>query len=131
MKLGKKELIISIVMLIVFLILGLNLSVFATNNNSISFNNGFSFNLVNNNNNIIPTNNSATNNVENNQEIPQNNTTQIPQNNTTQIPQNNTNNTSNTDVPNTGLEDAPWLIIAVCGVSAIFAYKKIKEYNQI
>lgn len=123
MKLGKKELIISIVMLIVFLILGLNLSVFATNNNSISFNNGFSFNLVNNNNNIIPTNNSATNNVENNQEIPQNNTTQIPQN--------NTNNTSNTDVPNTGLEDAPWLIIAVCGVSAIFAYKKIKEYNQI
>ena len=116
MKLGKKELIISIVMLIVFLILGLNLSVFATNNNSISFNNGFSFNLVNNNNNIIPTNNSATNNVENN---------------TTQIPQNNTNNTSNTNVPNTGLEDAPWLIIAVCGVSAIFAYKKIKEYNQI
>lgn len=105
MKLGKKELIISIVMLIVFIIIGLNFSVFATSTS-------IHFNLAGNNSN----NNSNT--------IPQNNV--IPQNNTT-----NTNNSSTKDVPNTGLEDAPWLIIAVCGVSAIFAYKKIKEYNQI
>lgn len=105
MKLGKKELIISIVMLIVFIIIGLNFSVFATSTS-------IHFNLAGNNSN----NNSNT--------IPQNNV--IPQNNTT-----NTNNLSTKDVPNTGLEDAPWLIIAVCGVSAIFAYKKIKEYNQI
>lgn len=125
MKLGKKELIISIVMLIVFLVLGLNFSVFATNtgNNSLTLN----FNLSGNNNanNNIPVNNNATNNIEKDQERPQNNTV-IPTNNTT-----NTNNSSTKDVPNTGLEDAPWLIIAVCGVSAIFAYKKIKEYNQI
>lgn len=105
MKLGKKELIISIVMLIVFIIIGLNFSVFATSTS-------IHFNLAGNNSN----NNSNT--------IPQNNV--IPTNNTT-----NTNNSSTKDVPNTGLEDAPWLIIAVCGVSAIFAYKKIKEYNQI
>lgn len=125
MKLGKKELIISIVMLIVFIIIGLNFSVFAT---STSIN----FNLAGNNsnnsntipqNNVIPQNNT----IEKDQERPQNNTV-IPTNNTTNT---NTNNSSTKDVPNTGLEDAPWLIIAVCGVSAIFAYKKIKEYNQI
>lgn len=101
MKLGKKELIISVVMLIVFLVLGLNFSVFATNtgNNSLTLN----FNLSGNNNanNNIPVNNNA-----------------------------NTN-TAGKDVPNTGLEDAPWLVIAVCGVSAIFAFKKIKEYNEV
>ena len=99
-------------MLIVFIIIGLNFSVFATST-SIHFN--LAGNNSNNNSNTIPQNNV----------IPQNNTV-IPTNNTT-----NTNNSSTKDVPNTGLEDAPWLIIAVCGVSAIFAYKKIKEYHQI
>ena len=83
--------------------------------------------------------------------------TQIPVNttNTTQIPVNvntsgsiqitnstlikdgevNTTNTTNTNTNNptqladTGLEDLPWVIIGICAVSAIFAYKKIKEYN--
>ena len=122
MRLGRKELIISIVMLIVFLVIGLNFSVFATNAS-------ISFNLAGNNssNNTIPQNNTIqqNNTIEKDQEIPQNNTV-IPTNNTT-----NTNNSSTKDVPNTGLEDTPWLIIAVCGVSAIFAFKKIKEYNQI
>lgn len=124
MKLGKKELIISIVMLIVFLVLGLNFSVFATNtgNNSLTLN----FNLSGNNNanNNIPVNNNATNNIEKDQERP-NNTTVIPTN------RNANTNTAGKDVPNTGLEDAPWLVIAVCGVSAIFAFKKIKEYNEV
>lgn len=123
MKLGKKELIISIVMLIVFIIIGLNFSVFATST-SIHFN--LAGNNSNNNSNTIPQNNviPQNNTIEKDQERPQNNTV-IPTNNA------NTNNSSTKDVPNTGLEDAPWLIIAVCGVSAIFAYKKIKEYNQI
>ena len=125
MKLGKKELIISIVMLIVFLALSLNFSVFATNtgNNSLTLN----FNLSGNNNanNNIPVNNNATNNIEKDQEKP-NNTTVIPTNNNT-----NVNNTAGKDVPNTGIEDMPWLVIAVCGVSAIFAFKKIKEYNEV
>ena len=124
MSLGKRELIISIVMLIVFIIIGLNFSVFATST-SIHFN--LAGNNSNNNSNTIPQNNviPQNNTIEKDQERPQNNTV-IPTNNTT-----NTNNSSTKDVPNTGLEDAPWLIIAVCGVSAIFAYKKIKEYNQI
>lgn len=129
MKLGKKELIISIVMLIVFVVIGLNVSVFATSStNTVSLNNGFSFNLTNNSN-TIPTNNTATNNIEKDQEIPTNNTV-IPTNNTN-VNNANTNNASTKDVPNTGLEDMPWLVIAVCGVSAIFAFKKIKEYNEV
>ena len=126
MKLGKKELIISIVMLIVFIIIGLNFSVFATST-SIHFN--LAGNNSNNSSNTIPQNNviPQNNTIEKDQERPQNNTV-IPTNNTTNT---NTNNSSTKDVPDTGLEDAPWLIIAVCGVSAIFAYKKIKEYNQI
>lgn len=129
MKLGKKELIISIVMLIVFVVIGLNVSVFATSStNTVSLNNGFSFNLTNNSN-TIPTNNTATNNIEKDQEIPTNNTV-IPTNNAN-VNNANTNNASTKDVPNTGLEDMPWLVIAVCGVSAIFAFKKIKEYNEV
>lgn len=120
MKLGKKELIISIVMLIVFLVMGLNFSVFATNAS-------ISFNLAGNNssnNNSIPIGN-ANNIIEKDQERPNNNTTVIPTNS------NANTNTAGKDVPNTGLEDAPWLVIAVCGVSAIFAFKKIKEYNEV
>ena len=43
----------------------------------------------------------------------------------------NTNTTSNTKdgMPYTGVNYSVVVIIAVCGVSAIYAYKKIKEYN--
>lgn len=125
MKLGKKELIISVVILIVFLVLGLNFSVFATStgNNSTTLN--FNLPINNTTNNSIPVNNATNNsNIEKDQERPTNNTV-IPTNNA------NTNNTATKDVPNTGLEDMPWLVIAVCGVSAIFAFKKIKEYNEV
>ncbi len=128
MKLGKKEMIISIVMMIVFLVLGLNFGVFATNTeeNKARIN----FNLSGNNsvNNSIPVNNSTgtNNNIEKDQEIENNNSsTGIPTNN------NVNTNTAKEDVPDTGLEDAPWLVIAVCGISAIFAFKKIKEYNEV
>lgn len=109
MKLSKKELIITIVMIMIILI-GLNVSVLAASNT----NGGFS-NLV------VGGNNATTNGV-----------IQVVNENTSPL---NTakNNTANTNTPgqlaNTGLEDLPWLVIGACVVSAIFAYKKVKEYK--
>lgn len=38
------------------------------------------------------------------------------------------NNTTNT-MPNTGIESTSMVIIAICVISAIYAYKKIRDYN--
>lgn len=86
---------------------------------------------------IQPSNNTAqeTNNVDNNtatNNVVGNNTTN---NTTTNIISgtNNTsryNNTNTTNLPKTGANDyAIFAIIAVCAVSAIYAYKKIRDYN--
>ncbi len=86
---------------------------------------------------IQPSNNTAqeTNNVANNtatNNVVGNNTTN---NTTTNIISgtNNTsryNNTNTTNLPKTGANDyAIFAIIAVCAVSAIYAYKKIRDYN--
>ena len=112
MNLKKKDLIISIVMLLVFIVLGLNVSVLATSteNNVLT----------------LPITQNTTNNNTNNQ------ISQIVISNTSSNTANNlvTNSkTANTNVPNTGLTDLPWVVIGVCVVSAVFAYKKIKEYN--
>lgn len=44
---------------------------------------------------------------------------------------NNQENNNPNELANTGLEDLPWLVIGVCVISVVFAYKKIKEYNSI
>ena len=38
------------------------------------------------------------------------------------------NNTTNS-MPNTGIESTSIVIIAICIISAVYAYKKIREYN--
>lgn len=38
------------------------------------------------------------------------------------------NNTTNS-MPNTGIESTSIMIIAICIISAVYAYKKIREYN--
>lgn len=51
----------------------------------------------------------------------------------------NTNNTNenngmtNTNLPKTGMEDKTILIVvlAVCGISAIYAYKKVSDYRRL
>lgn len=40
------------------------------------------------------------------------------------------NATSNEQLANTGLEELPWLVIAILGVSAVYAYNKVREYKQ-
>ena len=85
------------------------------------------------------TNTENENSTENSTNSASNNTsTNNTSNNTSKY--NNTVNTSNSskynnsaNLPDTGLEDSfPTVaLIIVFGVSAIFAYKKIKEYNNI
>ena len=45
----------------------------------------------------------------------------------------NTSNSANTSLPKTGVESAVpvVLIIVICGISAVYAYKKIKDYRNI
>lgn len=116
MRLKKKELIFSIVMAIILLFAGCNLSALATSSNgSQTFN--WTIGVQNKN-----TSNSI-NVIETNKDEPINTINTI-------VTNNSTNNTSGT-VPNTGLEDLPWVMIGICAVSLVFAYKKIKEYNDI
>lgn len=123
MELKKKELIIGIALVIAFILICINVTVFADNNAWGSFadkmkNEESDGNLswgTGNEVNTIPSNETKDGNkVEN-----------IPSNQVT----NNTANNTPGQLADTGLADTPWLIVGICAVSAIFAYKKIKEYN--
>jgi len=112
MELKKKELIVSILFVVIFLIGTISLSVFAAENNETG-NKTLGLNWVSTNN---------TDNKELNQITIQNVNTNK-----------DVNVNANTNVPDkladTGLESIPLAVIAICGISAIFAYKKIKEYK--
>lgn len=44
----------------------------------------------------------------------------------------NTNNvtTTNTTLPKTGVDDTiMWVLIGVCGLAAVYTYKKVRDYN--
>ena len=134
MNLKKKELIVSIVLIIVFLVIGFNISVLATNDGNGIQNISMNFsNIQNTQNTQIPVNTTNTTqipvNVNTSGSIQITNSTLIKDGevNTTNTTNTNTNNP--TQLADTGLEDLPWVIIGICAVSAIFAYKKIKEYN--
>ena len=78
------------------------------------------------------TTNDTTNNVVNNtttNNIVANNTV----NNTTVLTTNNTSNYNNTALPKTGAEDSlpVMLVVAVLGISAVYAYKKMQDYKNI
>ena len=62
-----------------------------------------------------------------------NNTTNNTINNTTNNTTNNTNvsnYTNSTKLPQTGIDSSVLFIMAIFAVSAVFAYKKIKDYNN-
>lgn len=64
-----------------------------------------------------------------------NNTNNIVNNSTnnTVLKTNNTNNYNNTSLPKTGVEDSipAVLVVAVLGISAVYAYKKMQDYKNI
>lgn len=101
-----------------------NTSTNATDNNTTANNN--------------TTNNTTNSNTNSNSSLAANNTT----NNTTRNTTNNTtNNTSNTNtnrnvntLAKTGLSDTNGivaLIVVVCGVSAIYSFKKVNDYKKL
>lgn len=80
-------------------------------------------------NNTATTNNTATLNSTSNRTNTLN--TSAITNNTSN--RSNTSNYANTSLPSTGIESAVpvVLVIVVFGISAIYAYKKIKDYRNI
>jgi len=111
MELKKKELIMSIFLVVIFLVGAMSFNVFAADNNEDLLG-GWS---------------AITDNKDNNT------LNQIPTQNENTNSNTNTNVSANTNTPDkladTGLESLPLAVIAICGISAIFAYKKIKEYK--
>ena len=116
-----RDLVICVIALIA-LVLAITTNVFASGSDleqALGANNN-----VNNTFNEIP--NATTNNIVNNTV---NNTNVSGANNT-----NNTNvnaNTNKTGIPYTGVDYSVVAIIAVCGISAVYAYKKIRDYKSL
>ncbi|MBQ2916665.1 MAG: hypothetical protein IJE59_00560 [Clostridia bacterium] len=116
-----KEIIICLVAIFA-LILTITTNVFAQDINAL-LNGSTSENTFTNieEDNTTTLNNTTTNNVTNTT------TNNITTNNvTTNV---NNANTNKTTMPDTGVSYSSVVIIAICGISAIYAYKKIREYN--
>lgn len=116
-----KELIICIISIIV-LCLAIATNVFATETPDL--------------NSLMANNNTENNNFEqigeatNNTNI--NTNTNVNTNTNTNINANinaNTNTNTTKSIPYTGIDYSVIVIIAICGVSAVYAYKKIRDYN--
>lgn len=79
------------------------------------------------------TNNTTTNNLFNNTNSTRNNTTNSTSNNTTKNTTTNANSSkyNNTNLPNAGSVDGigVMVVVAVFGILALYAYKKIRDYN--
>lgn len=112
-----KELIICIISIIA-LILAITTTVFATEDL-----NSLMGNATNTENNDFQQIEDTTNNTNNNS----------ANTNASATTTNNTNTNSNVNktatIPYTGIDYSVLLIIAICGVSAVYAYKKIRDYN--
>lgn len=118
-KVKTKELIVCL-LAVSILILAIATNVFATDINALvndanNNNDGYTEieNTVNGNGNI-----NVNNNAKNNSTV--GSTNKIA---------NNTNTNKTTTIPYTGIDYSVVVIIAICGVSAVYAYKKIRDYN--
>ena len=109
-KTNVKELIICIVAF-VLLLLAITTNVFA--DNAIDLMNDLSNNKANNTNINTNTNKNTSTNK-----------------NTNKNKNTNTNKNVNA-MPDTGLDSSGLVIVAICGVSTLYAYKKIRDYKNI
>ena len=73
--------------------------------------------------------NNNTNNSNRNNNANKNNNNNANKNNTNNKANNNSKN--NSSMPYTGLDNSIVFIIAICGISTVYAYKKIRDYNNI
>ena len=76
-------------------------------------------------------NSSSTNNTTNN--TSNNTTTNNTVNNTSVLTTNNTSNYNNSSLPKTGIEDTipATILLVIFGISAVYAYKKMRDYKNI
>lgn len=102
-----KKLIIGLAVIVIFSIVGLNMNALASTVENPFGNTTFSGNVVD--------TDDSTNGIE--------------KVNTVKNDNNVANNTTPGELANTGLEDLPYLVIVLLVASAIFAYKKVKEYR--
>lgn len=114
MEIKKKELLLTILLIVVFLVGAISLTSFAAENSDYNqfLNSGWS--------------NISNDDELNNENIPQNIQIKDNENKNDNV---NTNDNTPGELANTGLESLPIAVIAICGISAIFAYKKIREYK--
>ena len=124
--------VFSILLISVMVIAMCNATVLAADNT-----NGFS-DLTN----TITGNNTNSNNSSSNSNSSNSNSNSSNNSNTNRSHSNNTNNSSNsnnssvynnTNLPKTGIEDSipVAMLVVVFGISAVYAYRKIKEYRNI
>lgn len=118
-----KKLVLSIIAIIALVILNTS-SVFAANDNLIVIGSP----TTNTANTVANTANNVVNSVSNNVV---NNTANNTANSINNTAKNNTSVYNNTStLPKTGDDNfTVFFIIAICGISAIYAYKKIRDYN--
>lgn len=101
----KKELIISVIVIVAFLFISLNITVLAANPGF----NGLQLGNDVNTNQKPSVENGAIQHVNTKNKVANNNVAG--------------------ELANTGLENPAWLLIGICGVTAVFAFSKIKEYQ--
>lgn len=106
-----KKIIVSIVILAVFTVVSLNMNALASTMEN-PFETTFSNNIVD--------ENVTTEGIESVNTIKDGN----------KVENNVANNTTPDELANTGLEDLPYLVITLLIASAVFAYRKVKEYRQ-
>lgn len=103
----KRDLIISVLAILAFLAISLNVCVFASTSLENPFNTSFGT------------------------KVPEN--TQTGNQTIETVNTNNSSANNNTNTPgqlaDTGLENPAWIVIGICAVTAVFAYAKIKEYK--
>ena len=85
------------------------------------------------NNNTSNTNSSNSNNNTSGNNTARNNSNTLNTGAVTNTNKNNTSTYNNSSLPKTGVEDSipTMLLLVVFGISAVYAYKKIKEYKNI
>lgn len=118
-KIKTKELIVCVITLAI-LVLSIFTDVFATESNIFNELIGNNSNVQNiQNENVAEISNRGANNIQN------------KTNNTANNVANNKNNTNKeATIPNTGVDYSILLVVVVCGISAIYAYKKINDYKN-
>jgi len=113
MNLKRRELIITIIAMVVFLAVALSSNVFADTDTKVTLDA------------LKDKNNVSKDLLEENTNNSGNKITQI----TTPVNNSNENSNSSTEFNKAGLEDLPVLAFVGCAVVAVFAFKKIKEYK--